>query len=123
MSSSQSRHVYNHEQRAILETSFIRQSYPDISEKERLAKLFNCNLIQISNWFQNRRRRVKKEQKIILQNTSPNQTSTYQQLENANEYSSYYEYVYPPSQYMYSSSYYLQQSYDQTTPFHTYYSI
>ncbi len=23
--------------------------------KERLAKLFNCNLIQISNWFQNHR--------------------------------------------------------------------
>ena len=54
-SHSQSRHVYTREQRAILETSFARQSHPDIQEKERLAKLFNCNLIQISNWFQNHR--------------------------------------------------------------------
>ena len=55
MSSSQSRHVYTREQRAILEASFVRQSHPGIHEKERLAKLFNCNLIQISNWFQNHR--------------------------------------------------------------------
>jgi hypothetical protein len=55
MSSSQSRHVYTREQRAILEGSFARQSHPDIHEKERLAQLLNCNLIQISNWFQNHR--------------------------------------------------------------------
>jgi hypothetical protein len=55
MSSSQSRHVYTREQRTILEASFTRQSHPDITEKERLAKLLNCNLIQISNWFQNHR--------------------------------------------------------------------
>jgi hypothetical protein len=55
MSTSQSRHVYTREQRAILEASFARQSHPDINEKERLAKLFDCNLIQISNWFQNHR--------------------------------------------------------------------
>jgi hypothetical protein len=55
MSSSQSRHVYTREQRAILEASFACKSHPDIHEKERLANLFNCNLIQISNWFQNHR--------------------------------------------------------------------
>jgi hypothetical protein len=55
MPSSQSRHVYTREQRAILEASFACQSHPDLNEKERLASLFNCNLIQISNWFQNHR--------------------------------------------------------------------
>jgi len=53
--SSQSRHVYTRNERIILEASFIRQSHPDINEKERLAKLLNCNIIQISNWFQNHR--------------------------------------------------------------------
>jgi len=53
--SSQSRHVYTRNERIILEASFARQSHPDINEKERLAKLLNCNIIQISNWFQNHR--------------------------------------------------------------------
>ncbi len=53
--SFQSRHVYTRNERIILEASFIRQSHPDINEKERLAKLLNCNIIQISNWFQNHR--------------------------------------------------------------------
>jgi hypothetical protein len=53
--SSQSRHVYTRNERIILETSFARQSHPDINEKERLAKMLNCNIIQISNWFQNHR--------------------------------------------------------------------
>jgi hypothetical protein len=53
--SSQSRHVYTRNERIILEASFSRQSHPDINEKERLAKLLNCNIIQISNWFQNHR--------------------------------------------------------------------
>jgi hypothetical protein len=53
--SSQPRHVYAREQRMILEASFTRQSHPNIDEKERLATLLNCNIIQISNWFQNHR--------------------------------------------------------------------
>jgi hypothetical protein len=53
--SYQSRHVYTREERIILQASFARQSHPDINEKERLAKLLNCNIIQISNWFQNHR--------------------------------------------------------------------
>jgi hypothetical protein len=53
--SSQSRHVYTRNERTILEASFACRSHPDINEKERLAKLFNCNIIQISNWFQNHR--------------------------------------------------------------------
>ena len=53
--SSQSRHVYTRQERLILEASFARQSHPDIHEKERLANILNCNLIQISNWFQNHR--------------------------------------------------------------------
>lgn len=52
---SQSRHVYTREERQILEASFARQSHPDIAEKERLARTLNCNIIQISNWFQNHR--------------------------------------------------------------------
>ena len=55
MSTSQSRHVYTRDERLILEASFARQSHPNVEEKERLAKLFNCNIIQISNWFQNHR--------------------------------------------------------------------
>jgi hypothetical protein len=53
--SFQSRHVYTRNERIILEASFARQSHPNINEKERLAKLLNCNIIQISNWFQNHR--------------------------------------------------------------------
>lgn len=58
--SSQSRHVYTRNERQILEESFTRQSHPDINEKERLAQLLNCNIIQISNWFQNHRVRQHK---------------------------------------------------------------
>ena len=57
--SSQSRHVYTREERTLLEASFVRQSHPNIQEKERLANLLNCNIIQISNWFQNHRVRKK----------------------------------------------------------------
>ncbi len=53
--SSQSRHVYTRDERVILEASFAHQSHPNLIEKERLAKLLNCNIIQISNWFQNHR--------------------------------------------------------------------
>jgi hypothetical protein len=53
--SFQSRHVYTRNERIILEASFACRSHPDITEKERLAKLLNCNIIQISNWFQNHR--------------------------------------------------------------------
>ncbi|CAF1013515.1 unnamed protein product [Rotaria sp. Silwood1] len=68
--SSQSRHVYTREERTILEASFARQTHPDINEKERLAKRLNCNIIQISNWFQNHRRRLKKQKKSVTLNTS-----------------------------------------------------
>ena len=65
--SSQSRHVYTHEERTILEASYARHSHPDINEKERLAKLLNCNIIQISNWFQNHRvcKKKKRNNKIL----------------------------------------------------------
>lgn len=61
--SSQSRHVYTRNERILLEASFARQSHPNINEKERLAQLLNCNIIQISNWFQNHR--VRKDQIFI----------------------------------------------------------
>ncbi|CAF4086891.1 unnamed protein product [Rotaria socialis] len=128
--SSQSRHVYTREERTILEASFACQSHPNIMEKERLAKLLNCNIIQISNWFQNHRRRMKKQNKSTLSNISTSihtvsadspmyqPPCAYHQSQcayNINaDNSSYYYYYHPPtSQYIYSH----EPVYMQTTYF------
>ncbi|CAF2852558.1 unnamed protein product [Rotaria sp. Silwood2] len=117
--SSQSRHVYTREERTILEASFTRQTHPDINEKERLAKILNCNIIQISNWFQNHRRRIKKQKKSVTSNMSTitntvsvnspmYQTSCVYHQPNCpyninNDNLSYYYYYPPTSQYVYTN--------------------
>lgn len=134
--SSQSRHVYTRQERILLEASFTRQSHPNIDEKERLAKLLNCNIIQISNWFQNHRvrtqfnshqyslslflfqRRMKKQQKTIV-NSNPVASSpppypmTYycQQANCSCNYNSH-----SPSYYYYSSPYIYAQEPIYTQP-------
>jgi len=121
--SSQSRHVYTRQERAILEASYARQSHPNIQEKERLAQILNCNLIQISNWFQNHRvcaltnfffllfiiaffllqRRMKKLNQTAVSNNSPVYPTSYFQYQST--YSndpSYFYYSCPMNQCVYS---------------------
>ncbi|CAF1052702.1 unnamed protein product [Adineta steineri] len=117
--SSQSRHIYTRNERMILEASFAQQSHPPINEKERLATLLNCNIIQISNWFQNHRRRVKKQMKYTKGNVSTNTNSSthqttyvYQQPNcicdiNDNNSTPYYS---PTYQYVYSYEPFYTQS-------------
>ncbi|CAF1629990.1 unnamed protein product [Adineta ricciae] len=97
MSTCQFRRVYTREQRSILEASFMRQSHPDLNEKERLAKLLNCNLIQICNWFQNHRRRIRKQQQM---STQAHPTLACQTLDYQNECLSHDLYQQLPSQYV-----------------------
>ncbi|CAF0879265.1 unnamed protein product [Didymodactylos carnosus] len=54
------RFQYTKEQKDLLNESYRLQSYPKLEEKERLATLCQCTVLQIVNWFQNRRRREKK---------------------------------------------------------------
>ncbi|UJR33068.1 hypothetical protein I4U23_020527 [Adineta vaga] len=119
--SSQSRHVYTQNERMILEASFANQPHPNIHEKERLARLLNCNIIQISNWFQNYRRRFKKENrkttKLNTNNESKNSvvydTSYYQSPPTYCPYclnQDYSSYSHPPpssfqNNYSYESNY------------------
>ncbi|CAF0970979.1 unnamed protein product [Adineta ricciae] len=123
MSTCQVRRVYTREQRSILEASFARQSHPDLNEKERLAKLLNCNLIQICNWFQNHRRRVRKQQQQM--STQAHSTMACQTFNYQNECSSYGLYQQSPSQYVGSLYVYPQETWENAMtydPFVNYYT-
>ncbi|CAF1503606.1 unnamed protein product [Adineta ricciae] len=135
--SSQSRHVYTRNERVILEASFASEPHPNVQEKERLAKLLNCNLIQISNWFQNHRRRLKKQIKIKTKTITKDEPiistphdASYYQFPTAgattcpyciNDDQTSYYYHWSPSQYILSHESYNTQpiSFDNSVAYRT----
>ncbi|KAI8607099.1 hypothetical protein BC830DRAFT_1039204, partial [Chytriomyces sp. MP71] len=49
----------NESETALLSAVFALNPFPSLAMRERLAKHFQCNALQVQFWFQNRRQDMK----------------------------------------------------------------
>lgn len=71
-------YCFKEKSRNVLKTSYTRNRYPSQEERRRLAELTGLSMVQVSNWFKNRRQRERvppqKEPGVLDPNHSPDRS-------------------------------------------------